>query len=462
MTTWRYLPQTDDEIKRMLQVCGVHSIEDLLAHIPKDCRPALTETGVPASWEGAVNGPLDEGALRRKMSALAERTSADAVSFLGAGWCPHDIPSAVRQLILRSEFYTAYTPYQAEIAQGTLQAMFEFQTIICELTGCEVSNASLYNGATATAEAALMAMRVTGRNRVLMHRALHPNYREVVKTTLSRIATVDTTAFSLQTGTTDLKALDEALRSETACVIVQNPNFFGCIEDLRELAAATHKAGALLVVVVTEPLALGLLKSPAELGADVVVGEGSSLALGPNYGGPGVGFFGTSSKHLRSLPGRLCGETVDNQGRRGYVLTLTTREQHIRRQKATSNVCTNQSLIALAFGITVSLLGRKGFRELAQLNLEKMAFLNSRLAERKIRSPFSGACFNERVFGPLKNPAPGVHEELLRQKFLAGLPLGEFFPDIPEMSRSLLLCATEQHSKSQIEALAAALGKVNR
>lgn len=461
MTFSRYLPHSESDIQEMLASIGTRTTADLFAHIPASLRLDGGQKDHPFNTQ--LEGPLDEPSLRRRFWSLSQSGAASGIlPFIGAGYYPHTVPAATRQLLLRSEFYTAYTPYQPEVAQGTLQAIFEFQTIVTQLTGCEVSNASLYNGASATAEAALMALRLTGRKKIITHQGLHPTTLAVLRTHLAYSADIDVAAYDRETGTTDTKDLAQKINADTAAVIIQNPNFFGCVEELRGLANLAHDSGALFVVVVSDVVSLGVLEAPAKLGADVVVGEAGFLGQGLNFGGPGVGYFATSEKNLRQLPGRICGETVDRNGRRAFVLTLSTREQHIRRQKATSNICTNQSLCALAFTITMSLLGKQGFSELARLNLAKQAYLTQRLKEWKIKPLFSGAVFNERVFGPLKAPAAGLLDEVQRQGFVGGLPLGECFPDVPELHKCVLICATEEHSRSQIESMTTALGKVNR
>lgn len=463
----------------MLRVIGAPSVDALFAHIP-----AALRHGRPLDIAA-----LDEASLLRHLGEIGSRSTpavgatpreGGALSFLGAGLTPHHIPTAVDMLLCRSEWYTAYTPYQPEVAQGTLQAVFEYQTLVSELFGPPlgsstppyVSNASMYDGASALAEAVLMARRVTGRDGTLLCGALHPHYSETVGCYLAGLCEpgkLDEQLASVgfaPSGRVDLAALDAALaarRSTTACVVVQTPNYLGVVEDIRELAARAHACGALLVVFCAEPLAMGVLASPGELGADIVCGEGIGMAIPPSLGGPGVGLFAARADFVRQMPGRLIGETVDQEGRRGYVLTLATREQHIRREKATSNICTNQGLIALAFTIHLSLLGRSGFSELARLNLAKAEYAKSRLASlRGCSLAVSGPTFNE--FALRLRGAAGVVSERLRERgILAGVPLNQAgfrLPGLPDPDQVLLIAVTERHSQSDIDHLAAALDEV--
>lgn len=444
----RYIPNTDHDRAAMLQGIGVGAMADLFADVPESLRLRRRLKIPPA---------LPEAELMRQLRDLASR-NADTdrfVSFLGAGCYQHFSPAVVNHLILRGEFLTAYTPYQPEISQGTLQALFEYQTLICELTGMEVSNASMYEGASATAEAILMAQRITGRPEVVMARAVHPEYRQVARTYAAQLGLTFREVGFTAAGQTDPAALQEALGPGTACVVVQSPNFFGGIEELTLLAAAAHAAGALCVVSTAEPVALGLLKSPGECGADIVAGEGQSLGVGLNYGGPALGFFATREQFVRHIPGRLVGQTVDREGRTGYVLTLATREQHIRRERATSNICTSESLIALMATIYLTSLGPRGLRELALLNLRKAAYAKERLAKvagAAIR--FAGPTFNEFVLRTPKKPGAAL-KQLLRRNMIGGLDLGRFYP---ELADCLLLCVTELHRREDIDALAEAMG----
>jgi glycine dehydrogenase subunit 1 len=434
----RYQPHADEDVKRVLSRLGKKSLEDLFDSIPKELQLSRPLDIPPA---------LDERGLFTLFSALAAKNSSSA-PFIGAGAYPHHVPAAVDQLLLRSEFYTAYTPYQPEISQGTLQAIFEFQTFVSLLSGLPVANASMYDGATACAEAVLLALRVKkGRPRILVSRALHPSYRQVVQTYLSASgAELVEIPFDAKTGRTDTAALAEAVDSKTALVLVQSPNFFGVIEDLVPIVAAAHGAGALAGVAVSEALSLGMLKSPGELGADIAVGELQSFGNGVSYGGPGVGFFATREEFLRQMPGRLCGETVDVEGRRAFVLTLSTREQHIRRDQATSNICTNTGLCALAATMHLGILGKNGLRELALLNYRRAHYARSKLGPTR----FSGPSFNEFVV-PATDSALAKAEE---RGIIPGLSLASHYP---ELSGQSLVCVTELHDKAAIDGLAAAL-----
>jgi glycine dehydrogenase subunit 1 len=446
----RYIPNTDADCRQMLDAIGVRSVEDLFADIPAAVRLKRPLRIPPA---------LSEADLSKHLQALAAvNADADRYScFLGAGCYNHFSPSIINHLVLRGEFLTAYTPYQPEISQGTLQALYEYQTLICLLTGMEVSNASMYEGASATAEAILMAQRITGRSEVVVARAVHPEYRQVARTYTAQIGiTFKEVPFS-EAGVTDAGMVQQALSDQVACLVIQSPNFFGGIEDLTPFAEVAHAAGALLVVCVPEPLALGILKPPGECGADIVTGEGQALGTGMNYGGPALGFFATRDRFVRHMPGRLIGQTVDREGRTGYVLTLATREQHIRREKATSNICTSESLIALMATIYLVSMGPKGLRDIALANLRKAAYAKERLAKaRGCSLRFSGPIFNEFVLKTKKKPA-AVLAHLLKRQIVGGLDLSRFYP---ELSDCLLVCVTEQNSRGEIDALAKALGGV--
>ena len=398
-----------------------------------------------------VDLPMHAGELEveRHMGRLAARNvSAGSVPFFcGAGAYRHHVPASVDHLIQRSEYLTSYTPYQPEIAQGTLQYLFEFQTQICMLTGMEVANASMYDGSTGTAEAVLMAARVTGRKRVVLSRQLHPQYAETVRTTceMADIEVVDG----------DATALDE----HTACFVVQNPDFYGSIADITPLSDAAHAKGALLIAVVTEIVSLGAITPPGEMGADIVVGEGQSIGNALNFGGPYLGIFATRQKFLRQMPGRLAGETVDAEGRRGFVLTLSTREQHIRREKATSNICTNSGLCVLAFTIHLSLLGEDGFRRLAALNHDRAVLAADRLSKVKGVELVTPTFFNEFTL-KLSKPAAAVVDTLAGQGIIAGVPVSRLKPNDPAAANLLLVAVTETVTPSDIDALAGALAKV--
>ncbi len=445
----------------MLGVVGKPSVASLFAHVPERLR-ATRPLDIAA---------LDERSLLEHLGEIGSRTApalGDGVlSFLGGGLIPHHIPAAVDMLLSRSEWYTSYTPYQPEVSQGTLQAVFEFQTMVCELFGLGVANASMYDGASAAAEALLMARRITGKKRTVLAGGLHPHYRQTIDTYLSGLHELSLERLpgpfdrgaATADGRVSLSALDEALaKDDVACVIVQTPNFYGVVEDLRAIAERAHAHGALVVAVNTEPLAFGLLAPPGALGADIAVGEGIGLAIPPSLGGPGVGLFAARAEYTRQLPGRLCGETVDEAGKRGYVLTLSTREQHIRREKATSNICTNQGLIALAFTISMSLLGRRGFRKLAELNLAKSEYAKAQIAALPGFSlPLSGPTFNEfAVRTPL---TPSAIDALSAQKIFAGVRpanAGLCGPD-QGVDDLLLVAVTERHSRGDIDRLVAAL-----
>jgi glycine dehydrogenase subunit 1 len=445
----RYIPHTDEDVRQMLAAIGVDSVDRLFAEIPAALR-LQRPLDLPR--------PLSEPELLRDFSRLAagNATTETFSSFLGGGAYNHFIPAAIDQLILRSEFYTAYTPYQPEISQGTLQAIFEYQTLICQLTGMEVANASMYDGASACAEAVLMAVRATRRKRVLLSLGVHPEYRQTVAT-YCRYLEVELVEIPCDTsGRTDRELLARELNDGTAAVVAGYPNCFGVIEDLAALAGAAHAAGARMVAAVQEPIALGLLKSPGELGADIVVGEGQSFGIPLSYGGPYLGFFAARQKDVRSMPGRLVGETVDLEGRRGFVLTLATREQHIRREKATSNICSNQGLCVLMATIYLSLLGKMGLREVATLNLSKAAYAREKIAALPGFSlPFSGLVFNEFVVEAPED-AGTLLGRLEKERILGGIPLGRWFKEMPNR---FLVCVTEQNSREEIDALVAALGR---
>ena len=443
----RYIPHTEEDVRQMLDTIGVPTLEDLFVGIP-----AAERLQRPLNLPPAVA----EGALLRELGQLAagNATPASHLSFLGGGAYHHFIPAVVDHLISRSEFYTAYTPYQPEISQGTLQAIFEFQTLICQLTGMDVANASMYDGASSCAEAVLMAVRVTRRRKVLLSAALHPEYRQTVAT-YCRYLDLELLEVPFDnSGGTDMAALERLADGATAAVVSGYPNVFGVIEDLAAQAEMAHRCGARLVAAVAEPVALGLLKSPGEMGADIVVGDGQSFGIPVGFGGPTVGFFASRQQDLRAMPGRLVGETVDTSGQRGFVLTLSTREQHIRREKATSNICSNQGLCALMATIYLSLLGKAGLREVAQQNLAKASYARNAIAALPGFSlPFSGRSFNEFVVAAPRSAAE-VLGALQQQGILGGLALARFYP---QMTDRFLVCVTEQHSRAEIDTLVAAL-----
>lgn len=443
----RYLPLTDADRRAMLDAIGAASIDDLFRDVPEQARQREPFAGLP--------GHRPELEVERLIGAMAAKnlSSGSCPSFLGAGAYRHHIPAAVDHLIQRGEFLTSYTPYQPEVSQGTLQALFEFQTMVCMLTGMEVANASMYDGATACAEAVAMANRVTGRKRAILSGGLHPHWRDTV-VTMSELTGYETHA-QPPLAPPQIEDLASAIDKNASCVVVQNPDAFGQLRDLNALAEACHAAGALLVVAVTEIVSLGLVTPPGAMGADIVVAEGQSLGNPLSFGGPYLGLFACREKHMRQMPGRLCGQTVDAQGRRGFVLTLSTREQHIRREKATSNICTNSGLCALAFTIHLSLLGEEGFRRLAALNHAKACQLADRLATIPGVEVLNQSFFNEFTI-KLPRPAAPVVDRLAAEPehpVLAGVPLSRLHPNRPEWEQLLLVAATELTSEEEMENL---------
>jgi len=441
----RYIPHTERDIAQMLDVIGVPDVDSLFSTIPEKSR-LRGELDVPAA--------LSEQELLRVLSAMAARNANTDTHdwFLGAGVYAHFLPTAVDALTSRAEFLTAYTPYQPEISQGTLQAIFEWQTMICGLTGMEVANASMYDGASAAAEAALMAMRVTKRSRIVMAEGVNPEYRAVVRTYLSGIGAEIVEVGRAEDGRS--QPIAPHIDGDTACVLVQQPSFLGAIEDLASAADAAHEHGTQFVAVVSEALSLALLEAPGALGADIVCGEAQSFGVPMSVGGPHVGFMATRQKLVRQLPGRIVGQTVDTEGRRGFVLTLATREQHIRREKATSNICTNQGLCLLMATIYLSLLGRRGLRRLAEINLSKAEYAKARVRETPgLSLPLSAPTFNEFVVA-LDGPADAALARALDSGIIGGLDLET---DAPELGPSLLVCTTELASRNAIDRLIAAL-----
>ncbi len=437
-----YCPSTPEEIREMLAAIGAADLEELFSPIPEELRARSFD--LPAG--------ISEFEMLDRLKALAQQNGAPLTLFIGGGYYDHLIPAVVDHLAGRAEFYTAYTPYQPECSQGTLQALFEYQTAICRLTGMEAANASLYDGATALAEAALMALRATGRSRLVIDGGVSPFSREVIRTYLANLD-VEIMEVVPRNGGIDREALLEALDDATAALLVQNPTFFGTVEELSDIAAAAHEKGALLVVS-AYPISLGLVKSPGEMGADVVVGDGQSLGNAMSFGGPSFGFISARKKLIRNMPGRIVGETVDGQGRRGFVLTLQAREQHIKRHKATSNICSNQGLCALKGLIFLTSLGKEGFRELALLNRDKAEYAKENLtAIDGVSLVNDGATFNEFTLR-LPKSATEVVERLMAQGIAAGLPLGNYEP---EMEECLVVTVTEKRSKVEIDRLADAL-----
>ena len=441
----RYIPHTEQDIKQMLAEIGVKNIDELFDSIPESLRLNNELLALPAS--------LPESELTEYLKGLQKRntTSEDESIFLGAGAYRHFSPILIDHLISRGEFATSYTPYQPEVSQGTLQAIFEFQTMVCLLTGMEIANASMYDGASALAEAVIMANRINRRNEFLVSSAIHPEYRSVVETyTRGSKFDLKEVPYTAEGGT-DLEFILKNLTENTSAVVIQSPNFFGTVEKYVSLAEALSKNGTLLIVAVAEAISLGILKPPGERGADIVVGEGQSFGLPVSFGGPYVGFFATREKYLRQMPGRLAGETQDQNGKRAYVLTLSTREQHIRRERATSNICTNQGLCALAATIFLSTLGKQGMHEMATLNVRKAHYLKGRLANISgFGIKFETHSFNEFVL-ECPRPAEEVLQILKQDHIIGGYPLEQHYP---ELKNCLLLCATELSSQEDMDRLA--------
>ena len=440
----RYLPHTPEDIAAMSEAIGIKSLEDLFPTVPQDCRRP-GELKLPEA--------LTEWELNNHIDRLAANTavSPEFKIFLGAGSYDHHIPQSVSYLLSRSEFVTAYTPYQPEISQGTLQAIFEYQTLTARLLGMEVANASQYDGASSLAEALLMAVRISRKNKVAVSQLVHPNYRQVVQTYFAptgyEIIEIPYTA----DGTTDLSNINDV--EDLAAVAVQSPNFFGCIENLQSIGERTHAQKALFVVCFTEPLAYGMYKNPGSHDADIACGEGQSLGIPRSFGGPALGMFSAKQKYVRNMPGRLVGQTADGDGKRGFVLTLATREQHIRREKATSNICTNHSLCALAASMYMASLGGSGFKDLARLNYDKSEYLKDQLRKAGYTLPFRQSTFNEFVV-QFPEGFDTTYQDLLQKRILAGLPLECYYP---ELANHYLLCVTETTTKEDMDELVEAI-----
>jgi glycine dehydrogenase subunit 1 len=448
----RYIPNSPEERAEMLEQIGVASTEKLFESIPENLR-LRGHLNVPAA--------MSELELLHRFEEMGKRNqAAQRISFLGGGAYSHYTPTIVDHLISRSEFFTAYTPYQPEISQGTLQAIFEFQTLVCQLTGMDIANASMYDGSTAMAEAVLMAERVTRRRKVIVSSAVHPQYLEVAHTYVQHagidLHTAEVDPASGQTPASAFEAIDD----QTAAIVIQSPNFFGCIEDVSALADKAHAAGALLVVTVTEAMSFGLLKSPGACGADIVVAEGQSFGVPLSYGGPYVGLFATRDKYARQIPGRLVGEAYDKQGRRGFVLTLATREQHIRREKATSNICTNEGLIALCATIYLETMGRHGIQDVASQSAQKAHYAARAIGKLGGFSlPYSGPFFNEFVVRAATEAVP-LLDQLAQQKGIdGGIALSRFDSTRPN---DFLVCVTETNMRPQIDALVEGLRDLTR
>jgi glycine dehydrogenase subunit 1 len=456
----RYLPKSPTDRIEMLDAIGVPSIDSLFETIPAEYR--LTEDmAIPRQHsEGEVLDRFRAFAANLASGDPAELASAPAskpyASFLGAGAYRHYRPVVIDALVQRGEFLTSYTPYQPEIAQGTLMAMFEFQTMICELTGMEIANASMYDGSTGAAEAILMACRVTDRLGAVLARTVHPEYREVIKTVTQHQGIPFTeVGYIKQTGRVDLAALEAAITDQTACVLIQSPNFFGTIEDVAAIAEIAHKKGALLIVSIAEAVSLGLVKAPVE--ADIVSLEAQSFGVAVGYGGPYCGVIACKEKFLRQMPGRLVGETKDKNGKRGFVLTLSTREQHIRREKATSNICTNQALVAMMVTIFMTVYGKQGLQDLAAQNLAKAAYLDGVLKASGAKRIFTAPSFNEFAVA-LPASAESVNVKLLDEHIIGGLSLSKWYPELSEAAT--LWCATELTTKVQMDAAAKVVASV--
>lgn len=441
----RYLPMTEQDQKEMLEKIGVSTIEELFSDIPEKVR-----------FQGLYNikEAKSEAALTKELAALAGKNAdtTNHVSFLGAGVYNHYKPVIVDHVISRSEFYTAYTPYQPEISQGELQAIFEFQTMIAELTGMDLANSSMYDGGTALAEAGMLAAGHTKRKKLLVSGSVHPEYKDVV-TTYAYGQSIEVITVPTKNGVTDIEALKDLVDDQTAAVIVQYPNFYGQIEDLKTIGDITHDQKGLFIVS-ANPLALGVLTPPGKLGADIVAGDAQPFGIAENFGGPHCGFFAVTTKLMRKVPGRLVGETVDQEGRRGYVLTLQAREQHIRRDKATSNICSNQALLALAASVGMTALGKQGVREMAKQNIVKTRYAKNAFERAGFTVPFQGAHFNEIVVKTNKSVTE-INKGLLEKGIIGGFDLGRVDP---EMANHALIAVTELRTKEEIDALVAEMG----
>lgn len=443
----RYLPMTEQDQAEMLAAIGAETMEDLFSDIPEEIR---------FKGELPVSSKLDEYALTRHMSRLAGRNvNADThASFLGAGIYDHHVPSVINHVISRSEFYTAYTPYQPEISQGELQAIFEFQSYICELTGMAVANASMYDGATAFAEAGNLAASATRRKKLVVSSTVHPESRQVLASYAHGL-NLEVVEIGYTNGVTDMEALAAAISEDTAAVMIQSPNFFGSVEDIQAAADLIHPNKGLLIVS-ANPISLGLLEAPGKLGADIVVGDAQPLGIAGSYGGPTCGYFAVSQAHMRRIPGRIVGQTTDRYGRRGFVLTLQAREQHIRREKATSNICSNQALLALSASVYMSLLGKQGMLDVSELNLQKSHYAKQTITSIEgVSTPFTSPTFNEFVIKlPDNSSMEDVQSKLIAAGFIGGYDLGR---EYPELSGHMLIAVTERRSKEEIDEFKAVL-----
>ncbi|MBM7607127.1 glycine dehydrogenase subunit 1 [Lysinibacillus composti] len=444
----RYLPMTEQDKNEMLSTIGVESIDELFADIPEKVR-----------FNGLYNikEAKSESALLKELSQLAtkNKNTESNVSFLGAGIYNHYKPIIVDHVISRSEFYTAYTPYQPEISQGELQAIFEFQTMIAELTGMDLANSSMYDGGTSLAEAGMLAAGHTRRKKILVSDAIHPEYRDVV-TTYAYGQSIEIVNVPTKDGVTDIEALKGLIDDQTAAVMVQYPNFFGQIEDIKTIGEIAHEAKGLFVVS-SNPLALGVLTPPGKLGADITVGDAQVFGIPESFGGPYCGYFATTTKLMRKVPGRLVGETVDQEGRRGYVLTLQAREQHIRREKATSNICSNQALLALAASVAMTALGKQGVQEMAKQNIVKTRYAKNAFEAAGFTVPFQGAHFNEIVV-KTNQSVTELNKKLIEKGIIGGFDLGRVYP---ELENHALIAVTELRTKEEIDQLVAEMGAYN-
>ena len=430
-----YIPNTDEDRAKMLSSLGLSSIEELFRDIPGELKPK--SFSLPSG--------KSELEVLQYLQKLAEKNNNKPLSFLGAGFYDHFIPPAVEAITSRSEFYTSYTPYQPEISQGMLQALYEYQTAISDLTGMEVANASLYDGGTALYEAAMMALRITKRKKVIVGEGVNPIYRRMLSSYTKNL-NLGLREISTSKGLVDREKIKSGLDEDTACLILQNPNFFGCLDDFSDLVEFAHNKGVLVIISVY-PISLGIIKSPGEMGADIVVGEGQSLGLPLSFGGPYLGLMATLKKYVRQMPGRIVGETTDKENKRGFVLTLQTREQHIRREKATSNICSNETLCALSALVYLSLLGKEGIKELANLCRDKTYYLLKSLSKIGMKTKFSAPVFNEFVI-ELPLNVDTIIKKLFKKGIVAGFPLGRYYP---EMKNCLLVALTEKQSKEDID-----------
>jgi len=443
-----YIPNTLEDETRMLKKIGVCSIQELFTDIPDD---------IKLNRELNINRPMSELEVQKQVKYLSSKNKSteELVCFLGAGVYDHYIPSIIKHLVSRSEFYTSYTPYQPEISQGTLQAIFEYQTLICSLTGLEVANASMYDGATSCAEAAFMASEYTKRKTIIVSKSVHPQIRKVLSTYM-KFKGIELILVDIKDGVTDNLKLKELVDSKAAGVIVQNPNFFGIIEDMRSVEKITHDNKALLIMSV-DPISLAILKTPGEIGADIVVGEGQSLGIQMNFGGPYLGFMATTTKLMRKIPGRIVGQTVDVDGKRAFVLTLQAREQHIRREKATSNICSDQTLNALAAAIYLTTMGKQGLKEVAYQSMLKAHYaFNEIIKLEKYKMVFNKPFFKEFMIETVKS-VNVINDELLKKNIIGGYDIEA---DYPEYKNTLLLCLTEKRTKSEIDKLISVLEEV--